>query len=132
MTAKGTTRGNRSRYQYVTETEWQQQIFDLLRLNGWKVAHFRAAMVGKRMMTPVQADGKGWPDLFCVHPPTGDCIAVELKMEYSSPTPEQAQWLTWLELCGIESVVWKPSMVDAVIVRLRKPRDRSRPIEPAR
>lgn len=116
-------RAPRQAYASITETAFQEQIFQLLHLNGWKVAHFRVAKVGKNWMTPVQADGKGWPDLFCVHAPTGDAIAVELKKEYNSPvTPEQAQWLAWLEACGLECAVWRPSMIDAIIVRVRKSR----------
>lgn len=113
----------RQAYASVTETAFQEQIFQLLHLNGWKVAHFRVAKVGKNWMTPVAADGKGWPDIFCVHAATGDKIAVELKKEYNSPIrPEQAQWLAWLEACGIECTVWRPSMIDEIIVRVRKAR----------
>jgi hypothetical protein len=111
----------RQRYAAVTETAFQTQVIDLAHLNGWKVAHFRTARVGNRWMTPVAGDGKGWPDLFLVHPPTDDVLAVELKKEYGSQvTPEQSEWLTWLKGCQIETAVWRPSMIDAVIARLRK------------
>lgn len=116
----------RKAYAGISETEFQEQVFQLLHLNGWKVAHFRVARVGKNWMTPVAADGTGWPDLFCVHAATGDKIAVELKKEYGSPLrPQQAQWLAWLEVCGVECAVWRPSMIDAIIKRVRKPRPTS-------
>lgn len=112
----------RQLYGTVTETVFQEQVFQLLHLNRWKVAHFRAAMVGTRHMTPVAADGKGWPDLFAVHPATGDKFAAELKTEAGQLRPEQAEWLAWLENATIDCYVWRPSMIDAVIARVRKPR----------
>ena len=112
----------RKAYAAVTETDFQEQIFQLFHLHGWKVAHFRAAKVGNKWMTPVAADGKGWPDLFCVHPKTGDKLAVELKAEYKHPAPAQIEWGVWLELCGVEWAVWRPSMIDQIIERVRKSR----------
>ncbi len=111
----------RARYAAISETAFQSQIIDLAHLNGWKVAHFRTARVGKSWMTPVAGDGKGWPDLFLVHPVTGDTLAVELKKEYGSAvTPEQYEWLSWLKGCGVDVRVWRPSMIDEAITRLRK------------
>lgn len=111
----------RQRYGAITETLFQTQIIDLAHLNGWRVAHFRTARVGKQWMTPIAGDGKGWPDLFLVHPATGDVLAVELKKEYGSAvTSEQFEWLTWLRGAGIDVRVWRPSMIDEAIERLRK------------
>lgn len=112
----------RARYRDVSETAFQEQVFQLAHLNGWKVAHFRTARVGKAWMTPVAADGAGWPDCFLVHPATGDALAVELKREYGTLAPKQAEWLAWLELGGIECQVYRPSDIDQIIIRLRKAR----------
>lgn len=121
----------RSAYKDVSEAQWQEQVFDTLHLHGWKVAHFRPAQLkdkdGKaRWVTPVAADGKGFPDLLCTHAKAGDILVAELKTEYASATPEQYQWLAWFEAAGVDAYVWKPSMVDEVIARIAAPQKRVR------
>ena len=50
----------------ISEDDWQQTIIDCLRQFGWTVAHFRAAKTEKGWRTPVQADGKGFPDIIAL------------------------------------------------------------------
>ncbi len=114
---------SRAAYKDISEADFQDQVYELLHLNGWKVAHFRHSLsAGGRHMTAVQYDATGWPDLFCVHPASRDRFAAELKGEYRAATPKQLEWLAWLEACGIEAHLWKPSMIDAVIARVTKRR----------
>jgi hypothetical protein len=52
----------------TSEAQFQQQVIDLARLCGYRVAHFRTVRVQRKggsvyYTTPVQADGAGWPDL---------------------------------------------------------------------
>lgn len=117
----------RSAYKGISEADWQDQLVDTLHLHGWKVAHFRTSMTaGGRHMTAVQYDAGGFPDLFCTHAAGGDVIAIECKREYEQATPEQLQWLAWMEAAGIDGYVWRPSMVDAAIARIAAPQRRVR------
>jgi hypothetical protein len=96
----------------LTEKQFQKQVIDLARLFGWKVAHFRPAMVtrgGKvKYETPVGADGKGWPDLVLVHRRRRLVLFVELKVGKNTTTPEQEAWLDDLFECGQLVTDWRP------------------------
>ena len=109
----------------ITETQFQQQVIDLAHLTGWTVAHFRAAKViikgVETYRTPVQADGKGFPDLVLVKPPR--VLFIELKSESGQASPEQVAWLLLLGKCpGIETYCWKPSQWDEIVEILRRER----------
>lgn len=99
-------------YENVSEKEWQQQVRELLRLNGWQSYH----TFDSRRSDP------GWPDIVALHPRTGDLFVAELKSEYASATPEQLAWLEWFGACGIDAYLFKPSMIDEVIARVSKAR----------
>ena len=87
------------------ENDYQDRIIGWARYNGWKVAHFRRAQRGGKWMTPVAADGKGFPDLVLVREPR--LIFAEVKAG-TSVSIEQRQWLDHLEgVPGIEVYVWK-------------------------
>lgn len=84
------------------------QIIQLARLYGWRVAHFRPAWSkdGKRCMTAVQADGKGFPDLVLVK--RCRLLFAEVKVK-SRLSPEQQEWIDALTNCmRCEMYVWKP------------------------
>ena len=75
-----------------TEEEFQCAVIDYAHFNGWKVAHFRKAMrKDGSYVTPVQADGKGFPDLLMVR--QGRIVVAELKSMGRKPTLEQRAWL---------------------------------------
>lgn len=81
---------------------------ELARLHGWKVAHFRAAtLTNGRTVTPVAADGAGWPDLVLVHPVRG-VLFRELKTDRGRVSPHQRVWIDWLEAAGVDVGVWRP------------------------
>lgn len=44
-------------------------------------------------VTPVAADGKGFPDLVMVHAASGKLVVAELKVGAALPTDEQMDWL---------------------------------------
>lgn len=111
----------------MTEDEFQRAVLALAKLHHLHVAHFRAAMTGKgRWVTPVAADGKGYPDLTAVGP--GGVIWRELKAERGRLSPEQCLWIERLREAGADVAVWRPrdladGTVAATLARLAKPRE---------
>ena len=98
----------------MSEDELLENVVDCAHLFGWRVAHFRAARSAHGWRTPVQADGKGFPDLVLAR--EGDVIFAELKRQKTKLTPEQELWFQ--ELFGGQAlmVVWRPSdWVDGTI-----------------
>lgn len=96
----------------VSEAELQQTVIEMAQLLRWRVAHFRPAMTQTgRWITPVAADGKGFPDLVLVR---DRIIFAELKSERGRLTAEQTRWLNDLGDAGVEVHVWRPSDLDEI------------------
>lgn len=92
----------------MSEAELQSAIIGLARLLGWRVAHFRTANTVQGWMTPVAADGKGFPDLCMVR--GRRLLFVELKAEKGRLSAEQDEWVAVLQdsrCCGV--YVFRPS-----------------------
>jgi hypothetical protein len=92
----------------MTENDLLLQIIDLGHLYGWKIAHFRPAMKKDgTWVTPVSADGKGFPDLVMVK--QSRLIFAELKSDTGKLSPEQQVWIDALT-CSMrcEVYIWKP------------------------
>lgn len=93
----------------MTETELQQAVIECARLFGWRVAHFRPAMTRHGWRTPVQADGKGFPDLCMAR--DGVIAFAEIKSDKGKLAPEQEAWRDEIEgesQQGPEFYVWRP------------------------
>ena len=90
----------------ITEEQLQNATIQTAHSLGWIVAHFRPALTQRGWRTPVQADGKGFPDLVLVR---DRVIFVELKRESGKPTRDQRVWMEKLEAAGAEVYLWKPS-----------------------
>jgi len=93
----------------VTENDLLKTVIDMARLFGLTVAHFRAAQAKSgNWVTPVQGDGKGYPDLTIVGP--GGVLWRELKSARGALSPEQVVWLKTLNRAAGEgsAAVWKP------------------------
>ena len=94
------------------EDEFQTHVINLARRRGYAVAHFRKAKVTikgeETYRTAVQADGKGFPDLFMIHRGTGHVVVAELKYGKNKPTPEQLGWLYLFTQARIPNYVWYP------------------------
>ncbi|MEN6521910.1 MAG: VRR-NUC domain-containing protein [Armatimonadota bacterium] len=104
----------------IKEDPFQQQVIDLAHYLGWIVAHFKPALSQSgRWMTPVQADGKGFPDLVIVRERV---IYAELKSDKKKPTDDQQKWINALRLSGEEVYVWRPRDWDEIreVLRSRK------------
>jgi len=97
------------------EEAFQKQVIDLAHLHGWLVAHFRTAKVqtkqGVRYMTPVGADGKGFPDLVLVRERV---IYAELKAKTGRLRPDQVVWMDKLLDAGAAWYLWRPQDLDDI------------------
>lgn len=96
----------------MTGKELQEAFIGEGRRHGWLVAHtppVQAVVKGargedvKRWMTPIQADGKGFPDLLLVRERV---VVVEVKGKGDAVRPEQSVWLSAFRMAGIETYVW--------------------------
>lgn len=95
----------------LTERGFQARIIDAAHLFGWRVAHFRPARTASGgWVTPVSADGAGFPDLVLVNPtmPDSEILYREVKTDRGRLTGEQAEWGAWLEARGGNWGVWRP------------------------
>lgn len=93
-----------------TEDEFQSRVIDLAHAFGWYVAHFRpvrtfTAQGQARWMTPVQADGSGFPDLVLVR---DRVLFVELKRDNGALDPKQREWRDKLGFAEANWYMWKP------------------------
>ena len=100
-----------------TEREFTAQVIQLARLNAWRVAHFRPARVVCKdgrpgWRTPVQGDGKGFPDLLLLRGKTQ--LAVELKTGRNNCSHEQEEWLIAFRAAGVSAFVWRPEQWDEI------------------
>ena len=78
----------------LSETDFQRQIIDLARLQGWLVHHSRPAQNRRsQWATPIQGD-KGFPDLVLAR--AGRIIFAELKSEKGRLTVGQKAWIDQL------------------------------------
>lgn len=95
----------------VTEKEFTKTVIAYAKLRGWRVAHFRPALVRAmghkpKYITPVQGDGKGFPDLILLR--DDEAIVAELKVGKGKTTPEQDVWLDAFEAASIIAYIWTP------------------------
>ncbi len=94
----------------ISEKALQDSVIEAAHVYGYRVAHFRSVPVkrGTRVVweTPVQADGKGFPDLVLVG--NGKLIWIELKAATGRLSEEQKQWQEALEASGQEVHVFRP------------------------
>lgn len=116
MTARRRLTDQERQLRAVTEADFLEQVIDLARILGWRVAHFRPAFSSRGWRTPVQGDGVGFPDLVLVG--RGRVIAAELKRETGVASPEQLDWLTAFTDAGVPTFVWRPSDLEAIAAEL--------------
>lgn len=102
---------------HVLEAHWQTTVLDMAERFGWIVAHFRRTRTAAgTVITPVAADGKGFPDLVLAR---DRVLFVELKKNDGSLSPEQKTWRRRLLAAGAEHHVWRPRDADDVETTLR-------------
>lgn len=105
----------------VSESAFQEAVIALSRMHGWRVAHFRPVQAYRkdgtaRWLTPVQADGAGFPDLCMAR--NGQVVFAELKRVGGRVTPEQRVWLDALS-GAVGAYVWTPDDWDEIEAVLR-------------
>lgn len=92
----------------MSEDQLLTNVLDAAKKLKLRTAHFRPAQTQTgRWVTPVQGDGKGFPDCVIVGP--GGSLLRELKSATGSLSREQREWLGWLKAAGLDADVWKPS-----------------------
>lgn len=85
-----------------------KNCLELALILGWRRAHFRAARTKYGYRTPVQGDGKGFPDLILVHPRHG-VLWREVKGDGGRLGAEQEEWGEALLEAGQDWRVWTPA-----------------------
>ena len=97
----------------MREDVFQSQVIATAHDLGYRVAHFRTVAVRRKdgtvhYETPVQADGKGWPDLHLSRARDHRVFYAELKTISGRVSPEQEAWIAWLRECGETVYLWRP------------------------
>ena len=98
----------------MLERTLQNRVVARAKKRHWTVAHAGKGWVGDhetgagQFITPM---APGWPDLLLFNPNVQGykAIAMELKREEGTVSPEQLAWLELLNRCGIPAVVIRPS-----------------------
>lgn len=96
-----------------SEADFQAQVIELARHYRWRCAHFRGVRVQRKdgsvyYQTPVQAQGKGFPDLVLLK--GARLLVAELKIPPNTVTPEQAEWLdAFRAVPGAMVCTWTPA-----------------------
>lgn len=108
----------------MTETTWLKMVLKYASLNGWRSLHIRPArrkeVDGKQLWeTPVQGDGKGFPDLLLLR--DHRMVIAELKAGKNKKSPEQEDWLqAFCRLPHAEVFTWYPHEWEEVQRVLRR------------
>lgn len=120
----------------MTGRELQRTVIEMARRLGWRVAHFPPISTtrgGKSWwLTPVAADGKGFPDLLLVR---DRVIVAEIKST-DRLSREQEAWLSAFRMARVAAHVWTPKELESgeiervLTVRHPNPYDRT-PLSPA-
>lgn len=96
----------------------QEDIIKIAHVFGWKIAHFRPCQTKRGWRTAVSADGKGWPDLYLIHPERKLVLYREIKAPYEKLSAEQVEWGAWLLAAGQDYAVWRPKDWPQIVERL--------------
>lgn len=103
----------------MDERQFQSAVIDAAHTFGWMVAAFRPAQTAHGWRTPVQGDGKGWPDLVLVHPERRLVWFRELKVgKRAKLDPAQRRWAEVLDDAGANWLVWRPDFWPEIIHQL--------------
>ena len=93
----------------MLESDLQRYVTDLATLYGWLWVHFRHAKTERGWRVPVEGPmGKGWPDLYLVHPVKMRTMFIEIKRQLAQLGPEQDWVLQQLRQAGNEVHVIRP------------------------
>lgn len=90
----------------MTEEQFRQQVRQIAAMYGWD---HRYHAYDSRRSDP------GWPDEVLANPKRGRILFVELKTDTGRLTAGQKDWLTTLDVCGVETALWRPKHMDSII-----------------
>ena len=96
----------------MKETDFQGRVIDLARIYGWLVAHFRPARTEHGWVTPVSADGAGFPDLIFFK--GQKMVVAELKIKPNKLSSRQSAWLIAFAAVTKDVFVWYPEDWDEI------------------
>lgn len=99
-------------YSLISEKAFTAQVIELARRLGWKAAHFRPGIQGRRYVTAMQGD-VGFPDLVLAR--NGKVLFAELKSESGRLSEAQLDWANTLRTLRI----WRPRDIDLIEAELR-------------
>jgi hypothetical protein len=92
----------------MSEALLQSSVLQLAEILKWRCVHFRPGMNRRghwsTAMSGTQA--AGWPDLILCRE---RLVAIELKSERGTVTPDQQAWLAALARVGVEVHLFRPS-----------------------
>lgn len=93
----------------MTEAEFTDAVLEYAKVCGWRSLHIRPAKTQDSWRTPVQGDGKGFPDLLLLR--RHSMVIAELKSDKApAPKGEQTEWLfAFEEIKCAEVYIWRPS-----------------------
>lgn len=94
----------------MTEKEFQQQVIDFAKLNGWLVYFTWSS----------KHSPAGFPDLVMVHPDKYKVVFVELKVGKNKLTASQEDWIDALCDAGEYVYVWYPEdwpQIEQILIR---------------
>lgn len=91
----------------MTEADFQDQIVQWARLRGWRLYHTYNS----------RGSDAGFPDLVLVR--ESRCVVAELKTETGAVSAAQMEWLEALADAGVETYVWRPSVLESALEALR-------------
>lgn len=82
----------------MSEAQLQDAILELAELRGWLFFHDYDS----------RRNNPGWPDLFLLHPRTGEIVIAELKAARGRLSGDQKVWIAAFAVAGITVHVWRP------------------------
>jgi hypothetical protein len=97
----------------ISEHDFQDQVFEIAKLRGWHIAHFRHARTNAGWRTPMSGH-PGFPDLVLAR--NGTVLIRELKTQHGRLSPGQQSWAQHL---GESYETWRPSDFDHILGELR-------------
>lgn len=106
----------------LPEKIFQDFVIEFAQALGWRVAHFRTVKALRengsvQYLTPVQADGEGFPDLEFVRE---RIVKAELKSDSGTIRDSQKLWAAAYMHAGVEYHLWRPRDVEEIITVLTR------------
>lgn len=100
----------------MSEAQFQAQVIQIARMNGWRVFHPAKMQARDGTWRTALSGDRGWPDLVLAHRERG-LIVAELKAEKGKLSPDQLAWLQNLAPWA-ECYVWRPVDLETIAKRL--------------